>query len=97
MAGQTDCGPRESNRRRKLVWPRFGPRCAWHATIQALGEGYDVYIVTDASGGVSVEAHDMAFGEWRKQGRPYHVDRSERRMGNAIGRASLRLQMLPRS
>jgi len=28
--------------------------------IHALGEGYDVYIVTDASGGVSVEAHDMA-------------------------------------
>src|SRR6266852_372947 len=27
---------------------------------QVLGEGYDVYIVTDASGGVSVEAHDMA-------------------------------------
>ena len=29
-------------------------------TIHALGEGYDVYIVTDASGGVSAEAHDMA-------------------------------------
>ena len=29
-------------------------------TIQALGEGYDVFIVTDASGGVSAEAHDMA-------------------------------------
>jgi nicotinamidase-related amidase len=28
--------------------------------IQAQGEGYDVYVVTDASGGVSVEAHDMA-------------------------------------
>jgi nicotinamidase-related amidase len=28
--------------------------------IQAAGEGYDVYIVTDASGGVSVEAHEMA-------------------------------------
>ena len=25
-----------------------------------MGEGYDVYIVTDASGGVSPEAHDMA-------------------------------------
>jgi len=24
------------------------------------GEGYDVYVGTDASGGVSVEAHDMA-------------------------------------
>jgi nicotinamidase-related amidase len=28
--------------------------------IQALADGYDVFIVTDASGGVSVEAHDMA-------------------------------------
>jgi nicotinamidase-related amidase len=28
--------------------------------IQALGEGYEVYNVTDASGGVSVEAHEMA-------------------------------------
>jgi nicotinamidase-related amidase len=28
--------------------------------IQALGEGYDVFVVTDASGGVSAEAHDMA-------------------------------------
>ena len=34
--------------------------CLALAAIQALGEGYEVYIVTDASGGVSVEAHEMA-------------------------------------
>ena len=34
--------------------------CLAMPTIHALGEGYDVYIVTDASGGVSAEAHDMA-------------------------------------
>jgi nicotinamidase-related amidase len=28
--------------------------------LQALGEGYEVYLVTDASGGVSSEAHEMA-------------------------------------
>ena len=28
--------------------------------IQAAGEGYEVYVVTDASGGVTVEAHEMA-------------------------------------
>ncbi|WP_293204194.1 MULTISPECIES: isochorismatase family protein [unclassified Microcoleus] len=28
--------------------------------IQALGEGYEVFIVTDASDGVTAEAHDMA-------------------------------------
>jgi len=34
--------------------------CVAMPTIQALGEGFDVYFVTDASGGVSREAHDMA-------------------------------------
>jgi len=34
--------------------------CLAMPAIQALGEGYEVYIVTDASGGVSPEAHDMA-------------------------------------
>ena len=34
--------------------------CLAMPAIQAQGEGYDVYAVTDASGGVSVEAHDMA-------------------------------------
>jgi len=28
--------------------------------IQAVGEGFEVFVVTDASGGVSREAHDMA-------------------------------------
>jgi len=28
--------------------------------IQALGEGWDVTVITDASGGVSVEAHQLA-------------------------------------
>ena len=28
--------------------------------IHALAEGYDVFIVSDASGGVAAEAHDMA-------------------------------------
>jgi nicotinamidase-related amidase len=34
--------------------------CLAMPTIQALGEGYEVYIVTDASGGYSLEAHEMA-------------------------------------
>src|SRR5258708_4214361 len=46
---------------RRLVLAALWPERCWAMpTIQALGEGYDVYIVTDASGGVSVEAHDMA-------------------------------------
>jgi nicotinamidase-related amidase len=34
--------------------------CLAMPVIQALGEGYEIYVVTDASGGVSVEAHVMA-------------------------------------
>jgi len=34
--------------------------CLAMPAIHALGDGYEVYIVTDASGGVSLEAHDMA-------------------------------------
>jgi nicotinamidase-related amidase len=34
--------------------------CVAMPTIQALGEGWDVTVVTDASGGVSVEAHEVA-------------------------------------
>jgi nicotinamidase-related amidase len=33
--------------------------CLAMPAIQAVGEGYEVYAVTDASGGVSAEAHEM--------------------------------------
>jgi nicotinamidase-related amidase len=51
----------EGTRRTKIVmaglWTEI---CLAMPTIQAIGEGYDVYIVTDASGGVSLEAHEVA-------------------------------------
>ncbi len=34
--------------------------CLLEPALSAIDEGYDVYIVTDASGGVSKEAHDIA-------------------------------------
>src|SRR5579862_9775288 len=34
--------------------------CLAMPVLHALGDGYDVYFVSDASGGVSVEAHEMA-------------------------------------
>ena len=34
--------------------------CLAMPALHALGEGYDVFVVTDASGGVSAEAHEMA-------------------------------------
>jgi nicotinamidase-related amidase len=51
----------EKSGRRKIVmaglWTEI---CLAMPVIQAVGEGYDVYFVTDASGGVSLEAHEMA-------------------------------------
>src|SRR5260370_2002414 len=49
-----------TGRRKLILAALWTEMCLAMPTIQALGEGYDVYIVTDASGGVSVEAHDMA-------------------------------------
>lgn len=47
--------------RKKIVMAALWTEiCLAMPAIQALGEGYDVYIVTDASGGVSIEAHEMA-------------------------------------
>jgi len=34
--------------------------CLAMPALQALADGYDVFVVTDASGGVTAEAHDMA-------------------------------------
>jgi nicotinamidase-related amidase len=47
--------------RQKVVFAALWTEmCLAMPAIQAMGDGYDVYVVTDASGGVSVEAHDMA-------------------------------------
>ncbi|MFG2886264.1 hydrolase [Streptomyces sp. NPDC048297] len=47
--------------RKKLIiaglWTEI---CVAMPAIQALGEGFEVFVVTDASGGASKEAHDMA-------------------------------------
>jgi nicotinamidase-related amidase len=47
--------------RKKIVMAALWTEiCLAMPVVQALGEGYEVYIVTDASGGVSIEAHEMA-------------------------------------
>lgn len=47
--------------RKKIVMAALWTEiCLAMPVIQALGEGYEVYIVTDASGGISLEAHEMA-------------------------------------
>src|SRR5256714_1218918 len=47
--------------RKKLIMAALWTEiCLAMPAIQALGEGYEVFIGTDASGGVTIEAHDMA-------------------------------------
>ena len=47
--------------RRKIVMAALWTEiCLAFPVIHALGDGYEVYFVTDASGGVSLEAHEMA-------------------------------------
>ena len=47
--------------RKKLIMAALWTEvCLAMPAIQATGEGYEVYAVTDASGGVSPEAHEMA-------------------------------------
>jgi len=51
----------KSTGRKKIVMAALWTEiCLAMPAIHALGEGYEVYIVTDASGGVSLEAHEMA-------------------------------------
>ncbi len=49
-----------TGRKKLILAALWTEMCLAMPAIQALGEGYDVYVVTDASGGVSIEAHDMA-------------------------------------
>ena len=51
---------KKSGRKQLILAALYTEICLAMPAIQALGEGYDVFIVTDASGGVSAEAHDMA-------------------------------------
>jgi nicotinamidase-related amidase len=47
--------------RKKIVMAALWTEiCLAMPALQAIGEGYEVYIVTDASGGVSLEAHEVA-------------------------------------
>jgi len=50
---------KKNGRKQLIVAALWTEICLAMPVIQALGDGYDVYIVTDASGGVSVEAHNM--------------------------------------
>jgi nicotinamidase-related amidase len=50
----------KTGRKKLVIAALWSEMCLAQPAIHAMGEGYDVYVVTDASGGVSPEAHDMA-------------------------------------
>jgi nicotinamidase-related amidase len=51
---------KKSGRKQLVLAGLFTEICVAMPAIHALAEGYDVFIVTDACGGVTAEAHDMA-------------------------------------
>ncbi|HYP13016.1 MAG TPA: isochorismatase family protein, partial [Bryobacteraceae bacterium] len=51
---------KKSGRKQLLLAGLYTEICLAMPALHALAEGYDVFIVTDASGGVTLEAHDMA-------------------------------------
>jgi nicotinamidase-related amidase len=50
----------KTGRKKLVIAALWSEMCLAQPAIHALGDGYDVYAVTDASGGVSPESHDMA-------------------------------------
>ena len=51
---------KKSGRKQLIIAGLWTEICVAMPAIQAAGEGYDVFVVTDACGSVSTEAHDMA-------------------------------------
>jgi nicotinamidase-related amidase len=51
---------KKTERKKLIIAGLWTEICVAMPAIQAAGEGYEVFAVTDASGGVTREAHDMA-------------------------------------
>src|ERR1700675_2078272 len=51
---------KKTGRKKLVIAALWSEMCLAQPAIHAMGDGHDVYVVTDASGGVSPEAHDMA-------------------------------------
>ncbi|WP_432108943.1 hydrolase [Streptomyces sp. AA1529] len=51
---------RATGRRKLIIAGLWTEICVAMPAVQAAGEDFEVFVVTDASGGVSKEAHDMA-------------------------------------
>jgi nicotinamidase-related amidase len=51
---------KKTGRKKLVIAALWSEMCLAMPAIHAMGDGYDVYVVTDASGGVTPESHDMA-------------------------------------
>jgi len=51
---------KRTGRKKLVIAALWTEMCLAMPAIHAMGDGYDVYVVTDASGGATPEAHDMA-------------------------------------
>jgi nicotinamidase-related amidase len=51
---------KQTGRKKLILAALWTEICLAMPALHALGDGYQVYVVTDASGGVLAEAHDMA-------------------------------------
>jgi nicotinamidase-related amidase len=58
----------KSGRKQLIIAGLWTEICVAMPAIQAAAEGYDVFVVTDASGSVSKEAHDMAIRRMEQHG-----------------------------
>jgi nicotinamidase-related amidase len=58
----------KSGRKQLVIAGLWTEVCVAMPAIQAAAEGYDVFVVTDASGSVSREAHDMAVRRMEQHG-----------------------------
>ena len=51
---------KDTGRKKLVIAALWSEMCLAMPAIHSMGDGYDVYVITDASGGVTPEAHDMA-------------------------------------
>jgi nicotinamidase-related amidase len=51
---------KKTGRKKLVIAALWTEVCLTMPALEAMGEGFEVYCVTDASGGTSTEAHDMA-------------------------------------
>lgn len=58
----------KTGRKKLIIAGLWTEICVAMPAIQALDEGYDVFVVTDASGGVTTEAHDIAVRRMEQAG-----------------------------